>query len=641
MSQTKKARRAHKTRTLGATIALAASIAAPAARAEDVKLMVPSATIQKEQARIKAAEAKVPSNPLKDAYFGETHVHTAYSLDAYLGGARLTPDTAYRFAQGEKMMVNGQMHRIVEPLDFAAVTDHAEYLGEMYSTMVEGAPGHDQPDLKTLRGLKGFEERESWFLNYVVKSNRSETPQHPPFFVGPETTKSAWAVVVEATEKNYKPGKFTTIPAFEWSGAPKGGNLHRNVFFRDLRVPQIPMSYIDLNREDKLWAWMGDLEKIGASVIAVPHNSNASKGMMFDPNTPDGKPIDAAYARTRAHFEPLIEMMQIKGNSEVHRNFWGADEFANFENADSMAKYSGRETKKENFVRYGLEKGLEYERTLGANPYKYGFIGGTDSHNGTPADTDESNFIVGSHGAADGTVERRRTGEVGGWIGGIDLNPGALAGVWATSNTRGAIWDGMRAKETFATSGVRIKVRMFAGFGLPGPDANSKTTVENGYRFGVPMGGTLPTVPAGEKRPLRFNVLAIKGPKDANLDRIQIIKGWVGADGAPQEKIVNVVWSSERTIGADGKLPPVANTVDLKTATYKNSVGATELTGSWVDTEFDPAQNALYYARVLQIPTPRWSTYDAVRAKLPLLEGVAATVQERAWSSPVWYTAAK
>jgi hypothetical protein len=625
-------------RSTGLGLSLAACLLAAGARADELRLMTPSSAIQGEQARIAAAEAQAPANPMRDAYFGETHVHTSYSLDAYLGGTRLSPDMAYRFAQGETMTVNGQLHRIVEPLDFAAVTDHAEYLGEMYSTLVEGAPGHDQDKLKELRSMTSFEDREKWFLDYVVKSNRSATPQHPPFFVGAETVKSAWIIELEATERNYQPGKFTTIPAFEWSAAPKGGNLHRNVFFRDIRVPDMPMSYIDINREDGLWAWMGGLEKIGASVLAIPHNSNAGKGMMFDPLDPQGKPIDADYASTRAHFEPLIEMMQIKGNSEVHPNFWGADEFADFENANSMANYSGRVAMKENFVRYGLVKGLEFQRSLGVNPYKYGVVGGTDSHNGTPADTAEDNFMVGSHGAADGTVERRRTGEVGGWIAGIDLNPGALTGVWATSNTRAAIWDAMKAKETFATSGVRIKVRMFAGFDLPGPDANPAATVATGYRAGVPMGGTLPPVAAGEKRPLRFNVMAMKGARDAHLDRIQIIKGWIGADGTPQERIVNVAWSGDRTIGVDGKLPPVGNTVDLATATYTNAVGSPQLTGSWVDDQFDPAQHALYYARVLQIPTPRWSTYDAVRAKLPLLEGVAATVQERAWTSPIWYT---
>ena len=296
---------------IGGGLLLAASLCAVAARADDLKLLAASPAMQKEQARIVAAEARAPSNPLREAYFGETHVHTAYSLDAYLGGARLTPDGAYRFAQGEKMTVNGHVHRIVEPHDFAAVTDHAEYLGEMYSTMVAGAPGHDQDKLKELRSMTSIEDRETWFLNYVVKSNRSETPQHPPFFAGTETTKSAWVIELEAAERNYQPGKFTTIPAFEWSAAPKGGNLHRNVFFRDIRVPEIPMSYIDINREDGLWAWMGGLERIGASVIAIPHNSNASKGMMFDPLDPQGRPIDGAYAKTRAHFEPLIEMMQI------------------------------------------------------------------------------------------------------------------------------------------------------------------------------------------------------------------------------------------------------------------------------------------------------------------------------------------
>lgn len=592
-------------------------------------------------AAVAEAEAKVPINPLRDAFFGETHVHTAYSLDAYIGGARITPDDAYRYGRGEEMMVNGARHKITEPLDFVAVTDHAEYLGEMYSTMVEGAPGHDQDSLKELRGLSKFEEQERWFLEYVVKNNRGETPQHPPFFAGEETTKSAWQIELEAAAKNYDPGKFTTIPAYEWSAAPKGGNLHRNVFFRDMNVPDMPMSYVDINREDGLWRWMKGLEDAGMNVFAVPHNSNASKGMMFDPNDPEGSPIDAEYAEMRAHFEPLIEIMQIKGNSEVHRSFWAADEFANFENADSLANYSGREMKKENFVRYGLIKGLEYQKTIGVNPYKYGIVGGTDNHNGVPGDTAEDNFQVGSHGGADGSVERRRTGEVGGWLAGVDLTPGALTGVWAVNNTRGAIWDAMKNKETFGTSGVRIKVRMFAGFDLPEPSGDVKQLIDDGYKLGVPMGGTLPVVKPGNNRPLRLTVWASKGPRDANLDRIQIVKGWVDAQGAMQEKVVDVVWSGDRKPGDDGKVPPVGNTVDVKTATWTDTIGSAELSGSWVDEDFDPSLNALYYTRVLQIPTPRWTTYDAVRANLPLLDGVAATIQERAWSSPVWYTAGK
>ncbi|MEQ1802669.1 MAG: DUF3604 domain-containing protein [Gammaproteobacteria bacterium] len=627
MSYVRRPTSAHVIATVLACSALAACGGKPPATAEKA----PAA-----EAPAVAAAPAVPSNPMKEAYFGETHLHTAYSLDAYLGGTRLTPADAYRFARGEEMEVNGEKVKIDRPLDFAAVTDHAEYLGEMYSTMVEGAPGHDQELLKELRTMTGFEEREAWFAKYVVANNRGSTPQHAPFYAGPETVKSAWKVIIEAAEKYNEPGVFTTIPAFEWSAAPKGGNLHRNVFFRDTNVPDMPMSYVDINREEGLWLWMAGLEEKGMKVFAVPHNSNASKKMMFAPDDSSGKPLDRDYAALRARFEPLIEMMQIKGNSEVHRKFWAADEFAGFENADSLADYSGRTMERENFVRYGLVKGLAYEKSLGVNPWKYGVVGGTDNHNGTPANVAEDNWAIGSHGGADGTVEQRRTGEVGGWAKARDLNPGSIAGVWAPENTRAAIWDAMKAKETFATSGPRIKVRLFGGFDLPDQPKDGADLVRQGYAKGVPMGGTL-TPPAVAAKP-RFTVWASKDASDGNLDRIQVIKGWIGPDGSPQEKIVNVAWSGNRTLKADGSLDAVGDTVDLKTATYSNDIGSPELMGTWTDDSFDPAQGAVYYARVLQIPTPRWTTYDAVRAGLPLLEGVPATVAERAWTSPIWYT---
>jgi len=573
-------------------------------------------------------------NPLKDAYFGEQHLHTAYSLDAYIGGARLTPDSAYRFAKGEEVEVSGQKFRLHRPLDWAAVTDHAEYIGEMYSTMTPGAPGYDQDLLKQLRGLQTIEEREKWFLDYVVKSNRGTTPAHPPFYAGVATEKDAWKEILAAAEKNYDPGHFTTIPAYEWSAAPGGANLHRNVFFRDMNVPEKVMSYIDINREDGLWKWMDSLEKAGMHVLAIPHNSNASKGMMFAAVNGAGRPIDRAYAETRSRFEPLIEMMQVKGNSEVHRAFWPNDEFAGLENADSIQDYSNRTYSKKNFVRDGVIRGLAYQRKLGVNPYHYGFVGGTDNHNGTPGNTAEDNFMAGSHGAADGTVERRRTSEVGGWIKGKDLNPGALTGVWAPENTREAVWDALHARETFATSGTRLKARFFGGAALSANPTDPVAMVKEGYSKGVPMGGTLP---ASGGAPT-FTVQAMKDPDGANLDRIQIIKGWVDAAGKQHEKIVDVVWSGNRQRGADSKVPPVGNTVDLKTAKYANTIGSPELIGSWTDREFDPKQYALYYARVLEIPTPRWSTYDAVRAGLPLLADVPATIQERAWTSPIWYS---
>ena len=610
----------------GSTLLLATACAKPAG--ED-KPLPPAATGQ--------PAAVVASNPLKNAYFGEQHLHTAYSLDAYIGGARLTPSDAYRFAKGEELEVNGTKVRLHTPLDWAAVTDHAEYLGEMYSTMNEGAPGHDDEKVKELRALTSIEQREKWFLEYVVKSNRGTTPQHPPFYAGPETAAGGWTVVLAAAAEHNNPGKFTTIPAFEWSAAPNGGNLHRNVFFRDTNVPDRPMSYIDINREEGLWAWLAGLEKQGMKVIAIPHNSNASKAMMFAPKDSKGEPVNLEYAELRSRFEPLIEMMQIKGNSEVHRSFWAADEFSNFENADSIQDYSGRTFQKENFVRWGVTKGLAYEQSLGANPYHYGFVGGTDSHNGTPSNVDEDNFATGSHGAADGTVERRRTSEVGGWIKGKDLNPGALTGVWAPQNTREAIWDGLKSRETFATSGPRMKVRLFGRLGPIDVPADGKSLVERGYAQGVPMGGTL----TGGTGAPSFTVWAMKGPDDANLDRIQIVKGWVDANGEPQDRVVDVAWSGGRKRDANGKLPPVGNTVEVTKATYTNTIGSAELIGTWTDPDFDPKQGALYYLRVLQIPTPRWSTYDAVRAGLPLLTDVPSTIQEHAWSSPIWYTPAE
>jgi hypothetical protein len=583
---------------------------------------------------VEQLEAAVAGNPLKDAYFGETHVHTSFSLDAYIGGARITPDEAYRFAKGEDVTVNGQKHNIGRPLDFVAVSDHAEFIGEMYSTQVPGAKGGDNPMLGELRNLKSVDEQRAWFMKYVVGNMRGDTPGHPPFYAGPETTRSAWSdVIVKAARDHYQPGRFTTLAGFEWTAAPKAGNMHRNVLFRDLNVPEMPFSALDSDDEEKLWSWMAEQEKKGARLLAIPHNSNGSRGLMFEPVDNAGRPLTAGYARNRSHFEPLIEMMQIKGNSEVHRKFWPADEFADFENADSVGSFSNRAFKKEVFVRWAVIKGLDYQAKLGANPYQYGFTGGTDNHNGLPSDVAENDYI-GSHGPADGTLEARRSGEIDGWIKAKESNPGSVAGVWAAQNTRGAIWDAMSARESFVTSGPRIKPRIFCGAGLAPAPADARSLVEQGYKSGVAMGGVLK---ASAVAPT-CTVYASKDPQGANLDRIQIVKGWVDAKGEPRDKVFDVAWSGQRKKGANGKLPAVGNTVDLKTATYTNDIGAAELMGAWTDPEFDPKRPALYYVRVLEIPTPRWTTYDAVRNKLPLLKDVPATLQERAWTSPIWYT---
>jgi hypothetical protein len=410
--------------------------------------------------------------------------------------------------------------------------------------------------------------------------------------------------------------------------------MHRNVIFRDLDVlPEVPLSALDTPDEEELWAWMAEQEKMGSRLLAIPHNSNGSKGYMFEPVDNSGQPLSADYARLRSHFERLIEMMQIKGNSEVHRKFWPADEFADFENADSVGTFSGRTFKKENFVRSAVVKGLDYQAKLGVNPYQLGFIGGTDNHNGLPADVAEDDYI-GSHGPADGTLQERRDGEIDGWVKTKESNPGSVAAVWATRNTRGAIWDAMAARETFVTSGPRIKVRFFGGTDLPGEPADPRALVEQGYRGGVPMGGTI----NGSSKAPTFTVWASKDPDGANLDRVQIIKGWVDANGEPQDEVIDVVWSGDRSRGSDGRLPPVGSTVDTAKAAYSNTIGSPELMGTWADPDFDSSKPALYYVRVLEIPTPRWTTYDAVRNGLPLLEDVPATVQERAWSSPIWYS---
>ncbi|MFK8043131.1 DUF3604 domain-containing protein, partial [Congregibacter sp.] len=426
---------------------------------------------------------------------------------------------------------------------------------------------------------------------------------------------------------------FTTLIGYEWSSAPKGGNMHRNVIFRDDHVPALPFSSIDSPDEEDLWKWMGAQEELGSTLLAIPHNSNASKGFMFEPVDNSGNPMDAEYARLRSHFEPLIEMMQIKGNSEVHRKFWPADEFADFENGDSVETHSKRTFAKKNFVRAAVIDGLGYEQSLNANPYKLGFVGGTDSHNGTPGDVVESTY-VGSHGAADGSIERRRVDDIPGWIAVRDSSPGSITGVYAPENTRGAIFDALRARETFVTSGPRLKPRFFAGANLPEAVDNPREMLELGYSDGLPMGSTLTALSESP----RFYIHAMKDPEGANLDRVQIIKGWVDSDGKTHERIYDAAVSDGRTINDSGRCTiAVGNTVDVATATYRNSIGATELMTTWSDPDFDPRQPALYYTRTLEIPTPRWTTYDAVRFKQPLLDDVPATVQERAWSSPIWY----
>lgn len=575
----------------------------------------------------------VPIDSLKQAYFGETHVHTSSSMDAFIGGNRLTPEDAYRFALGEEVIANGSPHRLKRPLDFCAISDHAEYLGETFTLMNEGTPGYDDPVATQMREADNYEDAMALFVKYVITPARTGGSSHPDFYQGEASTMSGWRKNFNATEKYNQPGKFTTLHAFEWTSAPNAGNLHRNVIFRDTILPKVPFSANDSRDPQKLWEWMQQQIDLGSTLLAIPHNSNGSKGMMFPEVDIDGNPINQEYAATRQRMEPLIEMMQIKGNSEVHPQFWSNDEFADFEMAYSIQDYSGRKFEKRNYVRYGLERGLKYEEDLGVNPFKYGFIGGTDSHNGTPSNVEEANYNLGSHGLADQTAEDRIKNVIDGWATAYDINPGSLAGVWAESNTRGAIWDAMKNKETFATSGPRIKVRLFGGYDF----ANSyegDSFIEEGYTKGVPMGGDLPQ--ANGRSP-KFIVWAIKDPIGPGLDRIQVIKGWL-ENGEMKETIYNVAVSDDREIKADGSVEPIDAPVDLKTGDFTADKGSAQLMTVWTDPDFDATQKAFYYVRVLQLPTARWNLYDEIREGVKFPESVPKTLVERAWSSPIWYS---
>lgn len=392
----------------------------------------------------------------------------------------------------------------------------------------------------------------------------------------------------------------------------------------------MPFSSNDGSDPEQLWAWMQKHRDAGSKVFAIPHNSNESKGLLFAEASLAGKPYDTAYVETRASMEPLIEMQQIKGNSEVIPNFWPNDEFADFENATSIQMFNGRTFLKENFVRYGLARGLKYNADLGTNPFKYGFVGGTDNHNGAPSNVEEDNWAVGGHGLTDRTPEARATAVVEGEMKASDENPGALAAVWATSNTRGAIWDAMQAKETFATSGPRMKVRVFAGQGFADHYDSYEALVTDGYAKGVPMGQDY----KGTEAP-QFLLWAVKDPIGPNLDRIQIIKGWV-ENNETHDTVYNVVASGDR-LQADGTVTPIDAPINMETAAFNTEKGDPELMGVWTDPDWDPKQEAYYYVRVLQLPIARWTLYDELRGGVKFEPDVKCEIVERAWASPIWY----
>lgn len=591
----------------------------------------------------KKVDEDVSLHPLKQVYFGDLHVHTQLSLDAYLGGTIASPDEAYQFAQGQTIEVFGQRVKIERPLDFAAVTDHSESFGEMYSVQNRGVPGYHAFVARYLRGISGDSLKALQAFQQSRIKGAGLSKQHRNFFKGFETTKSAWNVHLQAAEKHYQPGKFTTFAGYEWTLGRNFAHFHRNIIFRDMVVPDYPLSAIELKTPESLWAYLEKITKDGAKVLAIPHNTNLGKGQVF-PNEEMGIEVNAPeYLKLQYEYEPLIEILQAKGSSEVHAAFWKNDEFADFENYDYGYPAVN------NYVRYGLKKGLEIEDKTGINPFQYGIIASTDTHNATPGNTEESDEFIGNHSQLDFTPQARAEGD---WILTGDekletdiqvyeaLNPGGLVAVWAEANTRGHIWDALKNKETYGTSGGRIQLRFFGGFNFEISYDTHEDLVKAGYEKGFPMGSVLEGSKQDEvgSRQIApsFLVWASKDVESANLDRIQIIKGWY-KDGVLEEKIYTVALSDGRSVNEDGTVPDNGATVDFQTGAWSKDKGAIELQAVWTDPDFAPEARAFYYARVLELPTARYTLWDKIRYGSSFPEGAKMTVRERAWSSPIWY----
>jgi hypothetical protein len=586
------------------------------------------------------ATAALPApNPERNAYFGAVHVHTGWSFDAMTNGSQTTPTDAYAWAQGREITNSGVGGKIQirTPLDFYMVSDHAEFMG-VFNQM----SNPDSPISKS-EIAKGVTSPDANVrLQTFAKVLRDmSTGDVDPVLTDTSLARSVWSDIVKAAEENYQPGKFTTFAGFEWTSNPDKRNLHRVVVFRDTKtLPEMALSALDSDDPETLWKWMGQQRERGSTLLAIPHNGNASDGRMFELVKFDGKPIDAAYNATRAANEPLYEITQIKGTSETHPALSSTDEFAGFEQWDYTLSADAERPKhrKGSFARKALLDGLSEEQAGRGNPFKYGFIGDTDTHNAA-ASNEEFNYT--GKFAFENDARHRLDGLEGQSPGQKlqiqEFSSGGLAGVWAEQNTREAIYDAMLRKETFATSGPMIKLRFFASWNLDAGAMAQPDFVKQAYAGGVPMGGNLrPSADSG-KAPTFF-VTALKDPEGGNLDRVQIVKGWLDAKGAQQERVYEVTWSGDRKPGADGKLPAVGDTVDAAKGSYANSIGAPQLSAAWTDPAFKPGERSFYYARVLEIPTPRWSTIDAARLGVAVPKGLPVSIQERAWSSPIWYT---
>lgn len=589
-----------------------------------------------------AVQPEVETTPApadRQAYFGAVHVHTSYSFDAFTNGTVSMPADAYKWARGEPIVGNkqGLMLQIKTPLDFYAVSDHAEMMGVFRQMGDAGNPLSKHPMAARVTSTDANTAMQA-FAEVLRDMSAGKID---PAFTDPAVSRNVWSEIVETADVYYEPGRFTTFPAFEWTSNPNKRNLHRVVVFGDsAKIPELAFSSLDSDRPEDLWQWMDAQRENGAKLIAIPHNGNASDGLMFSLQDSEGNALSEALIERRRSNEPLYEISQIKGTSETHPELSPNDEFANFEIWDYTLSADAERPRHHRgaYARQALLDGISLAREGRGNPFQYGFIGDTDTHNAAASneednytgkfafETDRAHRLSGFPGQPPAQIQQVR-----------EFSSGGLAGVWAEENTREAIFAAMQRRETFGTSGPHIRLRFFGGWDFNDTDTRHSGWVEAGYARGVPMGGELGKAP-GDGQP-SFLIAASKDPNSGNLDRVQVVKGWVDVDGMQHEAVYDVAWGDDRKIDAQtGKLQAVGNTVAISSATYSNTIGSAELLTVWSDPDFDPAEHAFYYLRALEIPTPRWSTRDAAALGVAIPDGLPATLQERAWSSPIWYS---
>ncbi|MCH4822301.1 DUF3604 domain-containing protein [Gramella lutea] len=600
---------------------------------------------ENESSSTRADREQIERNELKEAYFGDTHVHTGWSFDAGLDGATLTPTDAYRYATGEEVTSNsGIKTQISRPYDWFMITDHSDGMGTINEVIDGNAEMMESEVLQRWNKAfaSGSEQAAADAKSEVI--NLQSTGKLPKQVMDPKWMKTAWNKTIDAAEEFYKPGNFTTFTAYEWTvNAGGGDNLHRNIIYKeggDQARDILPLTTFETEDPKKLWEWMANYEaQTGDKLLAIPHNGNMSNGRMYEEQQFDGSPMTSEWAEMRQKYERLMELFQYKGQSEAHPFLSPEDEFADYELWDRgnlvLKPKKSKEAWKYEYWREGLKSGMRIQQELGVNPFMYGSNSATDAHTGISS-LEEDEFYGKFKTVEPSNKERwnfplidGNNDQYKGW----EMAASGVMGVWAESNTREDIWEAMYRRETFSTTGPRMKIRFFGGFDYTEEDKND--LAKNGYEKGVAMGAMLGAA-MNDKAPT-FLIQAMKDPEGANLDRLQVIKGWVDASGETQEKIYQVAWSGDRKLDNNGKLPAVGNTVNLETAEYTNDIGDTEFTTYWTDPDFDPSLPAFYYVRVLEIPTPRWTLFDKVRHDLTLPDEVPLVHQERGVSSPIWY----